>query len=234
MNQSSAPNPQDSPTPDSALPPKPKPNGIPEINALLQQMEEAPLQPPLEIPLQPPFQPQSSEQEKSSPAVGSSAVTKSRVQQKSWSFSTKMILGAIASTTIPLFLLGIGGYWTGQSLKKDVTEAPAVEAIQTYSTNLLVGTGALVVLSGAIATLVASRATREINTAATTSSALLNRLRREDRSVQSRRWQCTNRPERESNNIRPAASSTALNPRSRSRTAQNSDGDDPTAARSTL
>jgi methyl-accepting chemotaxis protein PixJ len=178
MNQSSAPNPQDTPTPESALPPKPKPNGIQEINALLQKTEEAPLQPPL--------QPQSSEQTNSSPAVGSSAVAKSPVQQKSWNFSTKVILGAIASTTIPLFLLGIGGYWAGQSLKKNVTEAPAVEAIQTYSTNLLVGTGALVVLSGAIATLVASRATREINTAATTSSALLNRLRREDRSDQAR------------------------------------------------
>ena len=148
MNQSSAPNPQANSTSASPVPPlKPKSNDIPETNTLLEQIENAQSQP--------------QSLDRPEPLTADSSELK-QPQPSRWSFSTKVMLGAIASTTIPLFLLGIGGYWTGQSLKKNVTEAPAVEAIQTYSTNLLLGTGALVVLSGAIATLVASRATREI------------------------------------------------------------------------
>jgi methyl-accepting chemotaxis protein PixJ len=185
MNQSSTPEPQSNRTSDSLFPlPKPKPNGIPEINALLEQMDEARRQPQSsESSPQENLPPRRPEVR---PAAQSGAVPQPQAQPKSWGLSTKIMVGAIAFTAGPLLLLGIGGYWAGQSLKKDVSEATAVEAIQKYSTNLLLGTGALAVLSGAIATLLARRAMQPVLNAAQASNTLVNRLRREDIAPRSR------------------------------------------------
>ncbi|HEY9828317.1 MAG TPA: GAF domain-containing protein, partial [Stenomitos sp.] len=83
-------------------------------------------------------------------------------------------------------LLGAGSYWAGKSLKTNVTDPPTLTAIQRYRTGVLLGTGTLALLSGAIAAFAARRTMQPVLRATQASNTLVNRLRREDLAPRTR------------------------------------------------
>lgn len=176
MNPSSSPDPQ--PTQQSSIPPlEPSPNVTPAFNELLQKMNEEPALNPPEVVRR---------AEKSS---GQDLNPRSqKVHPRTGSgLSAKAIVGVSAATALPLLILGIILYLGGQSLKDRANQgAISSEEIQQTSKTLGLGAVGVALATGAIATLFARRATREITTAAVTSNALLNRLRREDLSSKDR------------------------------------------------
>jgi methyl-accepting chemotaxis protein PixJ len=182
MNHSS---PQDPKPTRSSIPPlEPSSNGIPAFNELLKKMNDedtpTPILPKAAIRIEEPLEPQNLSQL-------DQQVQQRPQQQTRRGLSAKIILGASAATALPLLILGGILYWGGQSFKDRAAQGtlPA-EEIQRDSTALGLGAVGLGLATGAIATLLASRTTRQITTAATVSNGLINRLRREDLSTQDR------------------------------------------------
>jgi twitching motility protein PilJ len=87
-----------------------------------------------------------------------------------YSFSLKLVLGAIAIATVPALLLGI---WVSQ---KQLSGNSATG--ERSSPNVVLETGAIVLGAGAIAALLARLALRPLEKAAHTSNTLVNRLQR--------------------------------------------------------
>ncbi|WP_404784691.1 GAF domain-containing protein [Altericista sp. CCNU0014] len=177
MNQPSAPDPR---TTRSSIPPlEPSSNGTPAFNELLQKMNDNP---------QPPNPSDTARRlEETSEARDLSPRDRPVRQAAGWSFSTQVALGAAAATALPLLVLGGILYGSGQSFQDRAARGTLpVKEIQRNSTALGLSAMGLAVATGAIATFLASRATRQIEAAATASNALINRLRREDLSLQDR------------------------------------------------
>ncbi|MGB8700509.1 MAG: GAF domain-containing protein [Thermosynechococcaceae cyanobacterium] len=97
-----------------------------------------------------------------------------------WGLATKVMLGAVVGTTLPLLVFGIGSYWMGQSLNTVAADPPAAAAVQRYRNRLLLGTGTFALGFGAIAAFLARRSVRPVLQATLASNVLVNRLRREE------------------------------------------------------
>ncbi len=103
-------------------------------------------------------------------------------QQKpqQWSLKSKAMAWAIALTMLPVVAVGIGSYFSTQQIIPDQKASTAVkEGLEKHRSFLLLETGAIALVAGAIAAFVANRATRPVLSAAKTSTALVNRLRLE-------------------------------------------------------
>ncbi len=110
-------------------------------------------------------------------------------QQKpqQWSLKSKAMAWAIALTMLPVVAVGIGSYFSTQQIIPDQKASTAVkEGLEKHRSFLLLETGAIALVAGAIAAFVANRATRPVLSAANISTALVNRLRLEQVKTRSR------------------------------------------------
>jgi methyl-accepting chemotaxis protein PixJ len=147
------------------------PNEHPELDNLLQKMDE--------IGLEPSVDSNSPEPTDSSQDLDArrQAVRQRQSKPGGMVLSTKLMLGAIALSAVPLMILGGILYWQSS---KDATTAPVTpEEVQQNGKNLGLGAGATAIVAGAIAALLAGRTARSVEKAVSTSSNLVNRLRRE-------------------------------------------------------
>jgi methyl-accepting chemotaxis protein PixJ len=104
--------------------------------------------------------------------------------QQQWSLKSKATAWAIALTMFPVLGVGIGSYFSSQSITQQITpdqkaSTAIEEALRKHRFFLLLETGAIAAFAGAIAAVVANRATRPVLSAANISTALVNSLRLE-------------------------------------------------------
>jgi methyl-accepting chemotaxis protein PixJ len=171
-------------------------NGRPELDDLLQRMDEMGLDPKTNQDPSDRINPERINPERINPErinperinpeqidpvqedidARIQAVRQRQQQSEGWGLSTKVTLGAIALSTIPLMILG--GILYGQSLR-DRSSTFTSEEVQQNQRNLGLGAGAAAIAAGAIAALFAQRTTRSVEKAASVSNNLVNRLRRE-------------------------------------------------------
>jgi methyl-accepting chemotaxis protein PixJ len=127
--------------------------------------------------------------------LDSSANSESVLSQQQWSLKSKATVWAIALTMLPVLAVGIASYLGSQSISGQIiqtrlttaTNLQEVElALKKHRLSLLLETGAIAVSAGAIAALLANRATRKVLSAAKISTALVNRLRREEVETRTR------------------------------------------------
>ncbi|MBE9038366.1 GAF domain-containing protein, partial [aff. Roholtiella sp. LEGE 12411] len=127
--------------------------------------------------------------------LDSSASSESVLSQQQWSLKSKATVWAIALTMLPVLAVGIASYLGSQSISRQITQARLTTAadlqevkleLQKHRLSLLLETGAIAVSAGAIAALLANRATRKVLSAAKISTALVNRLRREEIETRTR------------------------------------------------
>ncbi len=163
QNQSSPSNPQSNLDLD--------PNERPELDDLFLRMDE--------IGLEPSVDSNSSEQTDSGSDLDArrQAVRQRQPQPERWGLSTKVTLGAIAISAVPLMILGGILYW--QPSKDFSSSAINAEEVRQNRQNLGLGAGFAAVAAGAIAALFARRTARSVEKAASMSNNLVNRLRRE-------------------------------------------------------
>jgi methyl-accepting chemotaxis protein PixJ len=162
QNQSSPSNPQSNLNLD--------PNERPELDDLFLRMDE--------IGLEPSVDSNSSEQTDSGSDLDARRqAVRHQPQPERWGLSTKVTLGAIAISAVPLMILGGILYW--QPSKDSTSSAINAEEVRQNRQNLGLGAGFAAVAAGAIAALFARRTARSVEKAASTSNNLVNRLRRE-------------------------------------------------------
>ncbi|MFN6571501.1 GAF domain-containing protein [Dendronalium sp. ChiSLP03b] len=108
---------------------------------------------------------------------------------------SKTTAWAIALTILPVLTVGIANYLGSQSITEQITQAKLTSAaaatevdlaLNKYRSSLLLNTGVMAVAAGAIAALIANRATRRVLSAAKKSNALVNRLQLEEVRTQLR------------------------------------------------
>ncbi|BAZ48100.1 methyl-accepting chemotaxis sensory transducer [Nostoc sp. NIES-4103] len=106
-----------------------------------------------------------------------------------WSLKSKATVWVIALTILPVGIFGILNYFNSKSITEEFTQARQADsanltkaevALQNHQLFLLVQTGVIAVVTAAIAASVANRAIRPVVSAAKISSALVNRIRREE------------------------------------------------------
>ncbi|MBH8560950.1 GAF domain-containing protein [Nostoc sp. CENA67] len=106
-----------------------------------------------------------------------------------WSLKSKATVWAIALTMLPVLTVGIFNYFSNKSITEQFTQARQADpanlteaevALQNHQLFLLLETGVISVVTGAIAASIANGAIRPVVSAAKISSALVNRIRRED------------------------------------------------------
>jgi methyl-accepting chemotaxis protein PixJ len=178
MNQFSPPDPQS----NLNLDPNEDPNERPELDNLLQRMDR--------IGLDPSVHSSSAEQIDSEQDLDAQqnldarrqAVRQRQQQHNGWGLSTKVILGAISISAIPLMILGGILYW--QPSKNASSSFMTTEEVRQDRQNLGLGAGFAAIAAGALAALMARRSVRPVLKAARTSKTLVNRLRREDYTAQ--------------------------------------------------
>ena len=113
-------------------------------------------------------------------------------RQRTWSLKTKIIIWAIALGLFPTLIIGVAIYLTGQSIQHQVSQTNTsdhqrIEGIQVALDHqfpwLWLGSGAIAVLSGGIATVLANRVARPILNSVTISDEMVNLLDSEHISV---------------------------------------------------
>ena len=108
-----------------------------------------------------------------------------------WSLKAKVTLWALTVSMLPVLVVGTTHYLSSQSIAKQTSQAKLVgatgladtKALQRQLSLLLIETGITAVLAGAIAAILANRAILPVLTAAAASTAVANRLRREEVST---------------------------------------------------
>jgi methyl-accepting chemotaxis protein PixJ len=173
MNQFSPSDPQS----NLNLDPNEDPNERPELDNLLQKGDELGLES------------SSVNSSPSEPISGQDLDARRQAaamrQPKGWGLSTKVMLGAIAISAVPLMILGGILYWQPS---KDSSSSPMTAGeVRQNRQNLGLGTGFAALAVGALAALIARRSIRPVLKAARTSNILVNRLRREDYAAQTHR-----------------------------------------------
>jgi GAF domain-containing protein len=105
-------------------------------------------------------------------------------QGKGWGLSSKMMVGAVALSAVPLLVVAGILSWNPDEnrLASDITP----ESVQQDRQNLGFGVGVGAIAVGAIAAFLTQRATRSVVRAANTSNYLVNRLRQESVPQQDR------------------------------------------------
>lgn len=113
--------------------------------------------------------------------------------QDKWSLKAKVIGWAIALSMLPALAVGTTYYFGSQSITKQITQARQAGATGTTETEalqrqsrLVIGTGIMAVLAAVIAAIFANRAIRPVLSAAAASTAIVNRLRREEVNTRDR------------------------------------------------
>ena len=109
-------------------------------------------------------------------------------RKQEWSLKAKVTTLALALSVLPLLAVGTASYLGSQSIQKQVSEAITGNnnleeteiALQRQLLSVLMGTGVTAVLAGSIAAFLANRAIRPVLDAASASTTVVNRLRRED------------------------------------------------------
>ncbi len=114
-------------------------------------------------------------------------------RRQEWSLKAKAIIWALAVSMIPVLTVGTATYYFGrQSVTKQIPQARQADVTDLRETKLtldrelsllLIGTGVTSVLAGAIAAILANRAIRPVLNAATVSTTMVNRLRRESQNT---------------------------------------------------
>jgi methyl-accepting chemotaxis protein PixJ len=160
--------------------PNKDPNERPELDNLLQRMNGI----GLDSSVNSSINTNSSKQTDSAQDLEARRQAVRQRQQKleGWGLSTKIILGAIAISAVPLMILGGILYW--QPSKNSSSSRITAEEVRQNRQNLGLGAGCAAIAAGALAALLARRSIRPVLNAARTSNTLVNRLRREDYSAQ--------------------------------------------------
>ncbi len=104
--------------------------------------------------------------------------------QQKLNLKSKVTAWAMALAMFPVLAVGIGSYFSSQSVTQQITpeqkaSTAVEEALEKHRSFLLLETGAIALIAGAIAAFAANRATRPVLSAANVSTALVNRLRLE-------------------------------------------------------
>ncbi|MBD6615870.1 GAF domain-containing protein [Komarekiella sp. 'clone 1'] len=119
----------------------------------------------------------------------SASRSESLLPQQQWSLKSKATVWAIGLTVLPVLTVGIASYLGSQSITRQITQArftssktdlQEVElALNKHHSSLLFETGVIALTAGAIAAFLANRATNQVLSATKISTALVNRLQRE-------------------------------------------------------
>ncbi len=125
----------------------------------------------------------------------SSSRLESLLPRQQWSLKSKATVWAIALTMFPVLAVGIASYLGSQSITGQITQAKLASTadvkkvelvLSQHRSSVLFETGVIAVAAGAIAAFLSNRATHRVMSAAEISTALVNRLRREEVGTQTR------------------------------------------------
>ncbi|MBW4565523.1 MAG: GAF domain-containing protein [Mojavia pulchra JT2-VF2] len=115
-------------------------------------------------------------------------------EQQEWSLKSKATFWAIALTVLPVLGVGITSYFGSESITQKITQVKqesakerteAEVALKEYRSSVLLGTGMMALVAGAIAAFLTNRATVSVLSAAEISTVLVNKLyRREETEAQ--------------------------------------------------
>ncbi len=110
-------------------------------------------------------------------------------QRQEWSLKSKAITLALGVSLLPVLAVGTVSYLGSQSIYKQVSQTRLTDnnglketeiALERQLHSVLMGTGITAVVAAALAAFLANRATRRVQNAASASTTVVNRLRRED------------------------------------------------------